>query len=221
MEKTYLIIPAYNEGDRLNQTLALTRKYQPNLPIVVIDDGSTKSILKDIKKGVTILHHKINLGKGAALKTGIEFAIKQGADNFILMDSDLQHDPKHLSEIIEKLSQGYDIVFTRRDFGLQTPLIRFLGNKFSSIYMRLFFGIYIADIPCGFRAFNKKAYELIKWNSSRYGVETEMVARLGKHQDKLKHTTVPIKAIYIDKYKGFTPIEAVKILLNSIWWKFN
>ncbi len=221
MNKTYLIIPAYNEGERLKQTLALTKKYQPDLPIVVVDDGSSDPVPVDIKKGVTVLHHRLNLGKGAALKTGIEHAIKKGADKFILMDSDLQHDPKHLSEIIEKLNQDYDIVFTRRDFGLQTPLIRFLGNKSSSIYMRLVFGIYIADIPCGFRAFNKKAYRLIKWQSSRYGVETEMVARMGKHQGKLKHVTIPIEAIYIDKYKGFTPIEAFKILLNSIWWKFD
>lgn len=221
MNKTYLIIPAYNEGERLKQTLALTRTYQLDLPIVVVDDGSSKPVPKATKKGATLLRHRINLGKGAALKTGVEYAIKQGADRFILMDSDLQHDPKHLPEIIDKLNQGYDIVFTRRDFGLQTPLVRFLGNKFSSIYMRLVFGIYIADIPCGFRAFNKKAYQLIKWQSSRYGVETEMIARLGKHQDKLKHTAIPIKATYIDKYKGFTPMEAVKILLSSIWWKFS
>lgn len=87
--------------------------------------------------------------------------------------------------------------------------------------MRLVFGIYTPDIPCGFRALNKKAYRLLEWESSRYGVETEMIARLGKHKDELKHTSFPIEAIYIDKYKGFTPTEAVKILLSSIWWKFD
>lgn len=219
--KPFLIIPAYNEGDRLKATLKQTRRFQPDIPIIIIDDGSRQPTPTDLGKNITVLRHRLNLGKGAALKTGIQYAISQGGTHFILMDSDLQHDPKYLSEFIKNINQGFDIVFTRRDFGLQTPLVRFLGNKFSSVYIRLIFGIYINDIPCGFRAINKKAYKLLKWKSTRYGVETEMVARLAKHQDQLTYTIFPIEAIYMDKYKGFTLVEAIKILAQSIWWKFD
>lgn len=215
----YLVIPAYNEQSRLLPVLRRSLRHFSPEKIIVVDDGSLRPL--KLKNPITLLRHQVNLGKGAALKTGIEYALKQGADAVILMDADGQHDPAELPHFIEYLNLGYDLVFGSRRKTLNIPLVRFLGNKFASVYINLLFGIYVGDLLCGYRALTKKAYRLILWESPHYGVETEMVARLGKAKDKLKWIEIPVSTIYVDKYKGVTIIDAFKVLTNTIWWKLS
>jgi len=214
--KIFLVIPAFNEQGRLEKVISKAQKYIPGKNIIVVDDGSRTPVRLS---GVIVLRHVVNLGKGAAMKTGADYAFGQNADAVIFMDSDGQHDPTELPKFVTHLSSGYDLVFGSRRMPLQTPIVRLLGNKTASIYINLVFGIYVSDILSGFRAITKKAYLVVKWVSPRYGVETEMVARLGKHKNRLKYIEFPIETIYIDKYKGLTIIDAVKIFVSSIWWK--
>ncbi len=196
----------------------------PNIPIVIVDDGSKKPTKLKLKSHQHLLRHHLNLGKSAALLTGIQYAIKQGADSFVLMDADLQHNPAEIPQFLRKLREGYDFVLGSRKKSIDTPLVRFLGNKFASVYIGLLFGVYVSDLLSGFRAFNKKTYKIIKWKPSPppgYGVETEMIARLGKHRHLLRFIEVPIETIYVDKYKGVTIVDAFKILVNSFWWKLS
>ena len=218
--KIFLIIPSFNEGTRLTKTLTEAKKYINEKYIVVVDDGSrTKETIPKSSKTI-LIRHQINLGKGEAMKTGAKYAFSKGATAVIFIDADLQHNPKYLPRFI-KLLKTNDLVFASRRPSLKSPFIRLLGNKFASIYINILFGVYVSDLLSGYRALNKKAYDLLKWSSPRYGVETEMVARLGKHQDKLKWAEFPIESIYVDKYKGVTIIDAIKILTNSIWWKLD
>ena len=214
--KIVIVIPAYNEHKFLSPLIKNIRKYS-KLPIVVVDDGSQVPLKVS---NCHLLRHKINLGKGAAMITGADYAFnKLGATHIIFMDGDGQHDPKHLSEFIEHIKKGIDIVFGSRGQSRGVPMIRYLGNKFASVYINLLFGVYVSDILSGFRSLSKRAYHLLKWDSIRYGVETEMVARLSRHSNMLKFAEIPISTIYIDKYKGVSILDAVKILANSIWWK--
>ncbi len=217
----YLIVPSYNEGKRLRDTLKHAKKYFPETKTIVVDDGSLRKELLSPTCNATLIRHGINLGKGASMTTGAEYAFSQGADAVIFMDADSQHNPKELEEFKKYLDKGYDLVFGSRNYGMRTPLIRFLGNRFASIYINFLFGAYVSDVLSGYRALTKKAYNLVKWQSVRYGVETEMVARLGKHKKKLSWVEFPIDSIYVDKYKGVTIIDAIKILGQSIWWKLS
>lgn len=219
--KIFLIIPSFNEGKRLAKTINQVQKVVPSLPIIIVDDGSKIPVNLNPQPKLTILRHQLNLGKGAALKTGIKYAFKNKAKAVILIDADGQHSPQEIPQFIKFLNKGYDLVFGSRRLGTDIPLIRFLGNKFASIYVNLLYGIYVSDLLSGYRALNKKAYRLVKWQSSRYGVETEMVARLSKHKKRLKWTEFPIETVYMDKYKGVTIIDALKILFNSIQWKLS
>lgn len=218
--KISIIIPAYNEEKRIGKVLTDIKRYK--LPVIVIDDGSTDNTSLVAKKhGVEVLKRRINLGgsKGAALKTGIETAFDQGADAVILMDSDGQHEASDLPKFIKALEKGFDIVLGNRNFSMGVPLIRFLGNKFASVLINLLFGIYISDVLCGFRALTKEAFEKVRWESLNYAIETEMVVRLSK--TKLKYCEVPIEAIYHDKVKGVTIIDAINIFFDVIRWRIN
>jgi glycosyltransferase involved in cell wall biosynthesis len=216
----YLIIPSFNEGNRLIKTIRESAKYIAEKNIIVVDDGSRTP--ETLPKGskATLIRHDLNLGKGEAMKTGAKYAFSGGADAIIFIDADLQHNPKYLPKFKELLKTN-DLVFASRRPSLNAPLVRLLGNKLASIYINILFGIYVSDLLSGYRALNKKTFKLLNWTSPRYGVETEMVARLGKHKHKLKWAEFPIETIYVNKYKGVTIIDAIKILTNSIWWKLS
>jgi glycosyltransferase involved in cell wall biosynthesis len=224
--KIFIIIPLFNEEKHIVGVLRGVSKYK--LPIVVVDDGSSdnskaksqKAKLQFKIKDFTLLEHKINLGKGAAMKTGAEYAFFKGADAIIFMDSDGQHEPGDLIKFIKALeSKNYDVVLGSRNYGYGVPLVRYLGSKFASLLIAFLFKIYVSDVACGFRALTKDAYKKLKWESSGYGVETEMVAKLGK--SGLRHCEVPVKAVYHDKVKGVTILDAFGIVGDVIQWKLT
>jgi glycosyltransferase involved in cell wall biosynthesis len=217
--KTVAVIPAFNEGPRIKSVLLKTGKYVDN--VVVVDDGSTDNtfeVSNGIAGNIITLRHKINLGKGAAMKTGCEAALKIGADIIIFMDADGQHKPEDIPRFIESIeNEKNDIVFGSRKIGKDMPLVMMLGNKFLSIVTSFLFKIYIADTQSGFRAVRADVYPKIKWNSTRYSVETEMVVKVGKK--KLKFKEIEIETIYSDNYKGTTFIDGIRIFLNLLIWR--
>ena len=220
--KIFIVIPFRNEEKHIGLVVKGVMKYK--LPVVLVDDGSTdnsESKIKDVRPpNLTLLTHKINLGKGAAMKTCADYAISSGADAIIFMDGDNQHHPDDILKFIKPLESGkFDAVFGARNFNYGVPLIRFLGNKFASFILTMFFGIYISDALCGYKALTKKAYEKVRWETTGYGVETEIIARMGKA--KLKFLEVPVRAIYHDKTKGVTILDAFGIMGEIIKWRFT
>lgn len=217
-----VVLPVYNEEERVSQVLK--ELLATKLSIVVVDDGSSdKSFLKAKKlknSKLMVLSHKINLGKGAALKTGCDYAFSHDADAVIMMDSDGQHSVDDLKKFQEKLeSKKYDVIFGSRNLNLGVPLIRFVGNKVASVIVNILFGIYVSDLISGFRAITKKAYEKIRWNSVGYSVETEMVVRVKK--EKLSYCEIPVATIYYDGYKGVSILDSFGVLGNLIVWRFK
>ncbi len=220
-----IVMPGVNEEKRILKVL--TQLDTLGYKTIFVEDGSsdnTKSIiLKANFKNVKLLEHKINLGKGAALKTGCEYAFSHGADAVILMDSDGQHSVNDLPRFVEKLETlKYDVVFGSRNLGLGMPFIRFAGNKIASVIVNLLFHIYVSDLVSGYRALTKNAYEKAKWAHSAppgYGVETEMIIRIKKAN--LNYCEIPVETIYFDNYKGVSILDAFGVLANLIYWKFK
>lgn len=215
-------MPVHNEEERVLGVLKDLQK--ENYQVVVVDDGSTDASLEKLHKFTvhssqfTVLNHRINLGKGAALKTGCEYAFKSGAEAVILMDSDGQHAVSDLPKFVEKLKNGeFDIVFGSRNLNLGVPFVRYMGNKIASVTVSLMFGIYVSDLISGFRAITKKGYSKIKWESTGYGVETEMVVRVKK--TNLKYCEIAVETIYFDNYKGVSILDAFGVLTKLLYWK--
>lgn len=213
----FVVIPSFNEARRIENVLEEIESF--DFPIIVVDDGSRDSTFEKAKKHkVTLIRHRINLGKGAALKTGCEAALSMGADAIIMMDSDGQHKAEDLPKFLEKIQSGkYDVIFGSRNMNLGVPLIRFIGNKLASVLISLLFGVYISDLICGYRAITKKAFVQMQLQSSDYGIETEMIVKTAKLN--LRYCEIPIKAIYYDKFKGVTILDAFGVLLNVIKWR--
>ncbi len=213
----FVVIPAYNESRRIDGVLKDIK--QIGISVIVVDDGSKDSTFEQAKKhDVLVLRHRVNLGKGAAIKTGCEVAFSMGADAIVMMDSDGQHKTEDLPNFLEKIKSGdFDVVFGSRNMNLGVPLVRFLGNKLASVLVALLFGIYVSDLICGYRAITKKAYMKMRLRSSGYGIETEMVIRTAEL--KLRYCEIPVETIYYDKFKGVTILNAFGILFNVIKWR--
>lgn len=216
----WVVIPTFNEHQRIQRVIQGVYTYTPH--IIVVDDGSQDTNLKQLTQEfpfLTVLTHDINLGKGAAMKTGCDFAVSQGAHSIIVMDADGQHVPSDIPRFIEKLKTGkYDLIFGARVIGKNMPLLLFLGNKFLSICINLFFRVFISDTQGGFRAFTSDAYKKIRWESADYRVETEMIVNAAKHH--LRYTEIEIQTIYHDKYKGTTPLDGLKIFTQILKWRW-
>ncbi len=221
--KIAIVAPAFNEENIIEKFVENVSKIK--YPAYIIDDGSidkTYEVLSKVqspKSKVHILKHKINLGKGAAMKTGAEAAFSEGFDAVVFIDTDGQHDIADLPKFVKKLNEGYEVVFGSRNMEMGVPLVRFLGNKAVSVLISLLFGVYISDILCGYRAITKSAYKKLTWESAGYAVETEMVIRMQKAN--LKYCEVSVAILYLDVFKGVSMIDAIGIFFDILRWRIR
>ncbi len=214
----WVLIPAYNEEKYIENVLREVLTYTDN--IIVVSDGSSDAtgILAG-KHAPVVVEHEINLGKGAALKTGCEYAFHHlAAKAVIFLDSDLQHDPSELPRFYEAL-KSWDVVFGVRVFSTQMPLLRSIFNRVASVLIWLLFGYYIPDIPCGYKAMKKTAYERLAWESRDYAVETEIAARTARN--KIPFKTLTVRTIYHDFDRGMTFLDTLNVLLKIASWRFS
>jgi glycosyltransferase involved in cell wall biosynthesis len=216
--KISIVIPAYNEEKRVGKVLDELKKFK--IPIIVVDDGSKdKTSNVSSQRGILVLRHRINLGKGAALKTGCTYAFSKGAEAVIMLDSDGQHPVDDLTKFVEKLeTKEYEVILGFRSSGLGVPLDRYMGNKIASLVVKFLFGIYFADLICGYRAITREGFEKLNWESSGYGVETEMAVLIAKR--RLKYCEVPVQTLYYDKFKGVTILDSFGVLFDVLKWRF-
>lgn len=214
-DNVWVIIPAYNEAKRIIPVIEKTKDFVSN--IVVVDDGSsdnTAQVAKDVTPNV--LRHVVNLGKGAALKTGVVFALRRGAKKIVMLDADGQHLPQEIPLFLRKLEE-VDFVFGVRKFTSDMPVILRIGNGIISWLTYILHGIKLQDTQCGFRAFNAEVFSRIEWKSTDYGVESEMIANVGR--GNLRYTQVVVSTIYLDKFKGTTVLDGAKIVGQMLWRK--
>ncbi len=211
----WVIVPAHNESARIKPVLEQIKKIIPQ--VIVVDDGSTDST-SAVAKELTphVLRHVINLGKGAALKTGVLYALKKGAKKIVVIDADGQHLPQEIPLFLKKLEE-VDFVFGVRKFTNEMPFILHLGNGIISWLTYMLHGIRLHDTQCGFRAFNAGIYPEIEWKSTDYGVESEMIANVGRNN--IRYAQVTVSTIYLDKFKGTTVIDGAKIVGQMLWRK--
>ena len=211
----FIIIPSYNEAKTIGKVIDDVKRYSTN--IVVVDDGSTDDTQK-AAKDVTILKHLTNMGKGAAMKTGVEYAIKKNAKQIIFIDADGQHEAKEIPHFLDAL-KDVDVVFGYRELNKKMPLVLKLGNWVINKSIKILYNLELKDTQCGYRAFNTNVYNKIKWKALDYSVESEIIANTGKN--KLKYKEIPIKTIYNSRYKGTTVIDGFKIVFNMFLWKIR
>ncbi len=158
--RTLVIIPAFNEEEALPGTLAELRAAQPSLDVVVVSDGSTDGTASAARAaGVRVLELPFNLGIGGALRTGFVFAVREGYDAAVQLDADGQHDPAGISDLLDGLAGGADMVvgsrFTSTSAHYEVSGARRSAMGLLRYAVRLAVGQTFTDTSSGFRAFNR------------------------------------------------------------------
>jgi glycosyltransferase involved in cell wall biosynthesis len=217
--QTWLVIPGLNEAKYLGRVLQKALKQIPR--IVYVDDGSSDQSVKIAKKYLKhVLVHEVNLGKGAAMKTGCEYVFKHlKGQAVILMDADDQHKPEEIQLFRQRLESGAQIVLGARSLFSEMPLIRKLGNAIVSGLILVLFWRYIPDVLSGYKAFTRAAYRQLRWSATDYSVELEIAAKIAQH--RLQFSPVSIKTIYHDLDRGMNIIDGVKVLVKIIGLRFG
>lgn len=212
---TWLVIPLYNEATVVRDVVQNARATFPH--IVCIDDGSTDaSVAEALAGGAVVLRHPINLGQGAALQTGIEFALRQpGAEYFVTFDSDGQHQVADAVEMVERLrTEPYDIVVGSRflDGRTNASALKKLVLRMAVLFERLSTGVRLTDAHNGLRAFNRHAASALDIRQNRMAHASEIVAQIGQH--KLRYVEHPVHIVYTDysRSKGQSLWNSVNIL---------
>jgi glycosyltransferase involved in cell wall biosynthesis len=211
----FIIIPGLNEEKHIGGVVAGVRK-QGFRNIVFVDDGSWDgSSAAAGREGAEVLRHVVNLGKGAAAKTGCDYALERGAKVIVLMDADGQHRPEDVPRLLAALKgKNADVVFGYRKLDSNMPPVMRFGNWGINAASRLVNGLALKDTQSGFRCMTADAYRKVRWQSSNYSMESEMIAGVAKHG--LKYAQVPIATIYHDKFKGTTIADGIKVFINII-----
>lgn len=225
MCRIFLTIPVFNESRFLEAVLLETLPYFDPADVLVVDDGSADDSSQiAAKHGVQILRHPVNLGKGAAIKSAVGFAVEKGYDWLMIMDGDGQHPARSLPDFIRKIdTDRYDLVLgnrvQRRESNM--PLHRFLSNGITSILVSLCAGGQrIHDSQCGFRAIRLDRLRGMHCRSMGFQVESEMLIKLGRAGAKFEH--VPIATVYGDQVSSIRivrdTLKFIKLILKSLWW---
>jgi glycosyltransferase involved in cell wall biosynthesis len=218
---TFIIIPCFNEETVLHSTIEplLHKGYH----IIVVDDGSKNQQAKSVADlPVLVIRHQQNLGQGAALETGTQYALAKGALYIIHFDADGQHDFSAIEQLLSPIQNNEaDVVFGSRFLTKQPslPFIRFLLLQAARYINFLFTGLLLTDAHNGLRAFNRKAAELVRIKENRMAHASEILLYVKKN--KLKFTEVPVEVRYTDysKIKGQSGWNSIRILFDLLLHK--
>jgi len=213
------VIPAYNVERMIGGVVSGALGYIKD--VIVVDDGSiddTSKIAED--SGAVVLRHKVNRGKGDALRTGFEYALKNNFTHVITIDGDGQHDPSDIPKFIEK-SRDYDIVVGAREFRTgKMPPIRILSNNITTSLVSLVTGRNVRDAYCGYRAINADILRKIDLKYGGFMLEPEILIKALKKGYRMD--SVPIKTIYGDEKSNIKSAkdtaEFIKMIVKSIFW---
>lgn len=218
----WIVLPAYNEEKVIRETLEEIRK-AGHTNIIVVDDGSRDQTYERAQAvpGVVALRHRLNRGKGAATKTGIEAAKLLGAGIIVTMDSDGQHNPADIARLIEPIEQNRcDVVLgTRLKDPRGMPWYKVLANWVGNAITWYFYGLWVSDSQSGFRAYSRYASELINTKTDRYEYDSEVIREIYLY--KLKYQEVPIEVRYTEysmgkiQKQGF--VNGLKTFYKIVW----
>ena len=210
--KLSVVIPAFNERRTIREIVTRVRSVHLalDIEIVIVDDCSTdgtRSILEDLGKlrGVRIVLHEHNRGKGAALRTGFHHAT---GDVILIQDADLEYDPADYPKLLQPILDGRaDVVYGSRFIGGDSHRVLYfwhsLGNRVLTLLSNMFTDLNLTDMETCYKVFRREVLQSLNLVEDRFGFEPEVTARLAALRCRIYEVGI--------SYSGRTYEEGKKI----------
>lgn len=214
----WIVITAFNEASVISDVVAGLRSAKYN--VLIVDDASTDETAHRAEAaGARVLQHPINLGQGAALQTGISFALRRGADFIVTFDGDGQHRPDDVPALINALvTQQVDFALGSRFLGsaLNLPPSRKLLLRAATWFTRLTTGLKLTDAHNGLRAMTRRGASALKLRQNRMAHASEILAQIAR--SGLGYVEVPVTIVYTQYslQKGQRVSNSVSILIDLL-----
>lgn len=221
--KLSVIIPVYNEVESIKTILERVKATKLVHEIVVVDDGSkdgTRDILKtlDGKKGVRVILHEKNQGKGAAVRTGMSAAT---GDVLLIQDADLEYDPRDYPELLKPIEEGLaDVVYGSRFLGRAHRVTMFwhmVANKSLTFMTNILYDTILTDMETGYKVFRREVIEGMVIRANSFNFEPEFTAKILKRKYRIFEVPItfnPRDYTQGKKIKLHDAFEAVWTLLK-------
>ena len=228
--KLSIIIPCYNESKTIISLInAVKRSPVTEKEIIIVDDGSkdgTRNILSALDDpDIRVIFHKLNQGKGAALRTGFQEAT---GDICIVQDADLEYDPQEFPLVIQPIIEGKaDVVFgSRFQSGRPHRVVYFwhrIGNGVLTLMSNLFTDLNLSDMETCYKAFRREVIQSINIRENRFGFEPEVTAKIAKMNLRIYEVGISYYGRTYDEGKKIGWKDGVRaiycILKYNLWAK--
>ena len=229
MLKLSVIIPVYNEERTIKKVIEKVKKTKLNnisKEIVVVDDcsnDSTREMLKNINDGsLKIFFHKKNMGKGAAIKTGLK---NSTGDIILIQDADLEYNPdeygKLLKPIIDnktKVVYGSRLEAIRKDMESMYKL-HYFGNMFLTQVTNLLYGAKISDMETCYKVFRREVIKNVNLRANRFDFEPEITTKILKRGYRIYEVPISFSGRKFDEGKKITWVDGIKALYCLIKYR--
>jgi glycosyltransferase involved in cell wall biosynthesis len=216
VQRISVVVAAYNEARVIAGVVAGV--VHAGYDVVVVDDGSSDRT-RDLAAaaGAVVLSHPINLGQGAALQSGIEFALRQGADIVVTFDADGQHRIADAARLVAALhTHGADFALGSRFLGgaVNQPLSRRILLRLATLFTRLTTGLSVTDTHNGLRAMTRRGASAIGLKQNRMAHASEILHQIADSGLKFVEVPVTIEYSAYSLAKGQSMGDALVILTD-------
>ena len=240
--KLSIIIPVFNEEKTVPELLKRVERLKidgVDKEVIVVDDGSSDHSVANIKyqiskisarggsssgrKNIKLIIHKKNMGKGAAVATGIKNS--QG-DYIIIQDADLEYDPFQIKDLVKPIQEGKaKVVYgtrlnrlpnLKRDEKSSLFLLHYFGNRFLSLITSILYGQWITDMETCYKLFPREAVERLKLSAKRFDFEPEITAKLLKKGYKILEVPITTRPRGYNEGKKLNAIKDGSIALWTL-----
>jgi glycosyltransferase involved in cell wall biosynthesis len=214
----FIVIAAYNEAGAIGSVVRELRAGYPN--VVVVDDGSHDATAQAAHEaGATVLRHLLNRGQGAALQTGIAYALRGGAEIVVTFDADGQHQPSDIPALARPIVAGeVEVCLGSRflEHGDSVPLGRRMLLAGAIVFTRITSGLKLSDAHNGLRAFSRKAAQMLDIHLDRMAHASELIDQI--RISGLPYREVPVHIRYTEYSlaKGQRSSAALRVALDYL-----
>ena len=225
--KLSIVMPVYNEKTTIKEILRQVRAVdlgEVDREIVVVDDGSndgTADILKhEADSSIKVFTHEKNLGKGAAVRLGLE---KATGDFIVIQDADLEYDPEDYKKLMGPVLKGKaEVVYGSRFTGERRNMLfwHYLGNRFLSLVTNILYNTTLSDMETCYKLFSRESLEGIKIKSNKFDFEPEITAKILRKGIRIYEVPISYAGRELDEGKKISWKDAFPALWALIKYRF-